>query len=91
MLAGLQMTAQCATGTINLAAVRPEASLPLTLRSGLPKNANLLWTRLDSDLTAGYKVELWGETRQDFSIQRALKQALDPHRTFSPGRFLGRL
>ena len=91
MLSGLRMTAHCASGTINLAADQPEPNLPPTLSSGLPKNANLLWIRLESELVGRHKVEIWGETRQDSTLQRALKQALDPRRTFSPGRFLGRV
>jgi FAD/FMN-containing dehydrogenase len=57
----------------------------------LPKDANVVWTRLDPALAAQEQIALFGETRAEFGLQRALKQALDPQDTFSPGRFLGKL
>ena len=37
------------------------------------------------------QVDVFGPTRPDFAIMRRLKEALDPQRTLSPGRFAGRL
>jgi glycolate oxidase FAD binding subunit len=42
---------------------------------------------------AAWKAELsvWGKPRGDRAIMRAVKQALDPHDIFNPGRFVGGL
>lgn len=89
LLPDVRMTAQCAVGTVNVASHNPDHALTLSLRSAVPRSANLLWTRIDAELARPQKLALWGETRQDFTLQRALKQSLDPLGTFSPGRFLG--
>jgi glycolate oxidase FAD binding subunit len=91
LLPTLRMTAQCAVGTLNVASPNPDPALTLSLRSAAPRSAHLLWTRIEPELSKPQKIALWGEARPDFVLQRALKQALDPKRTFSPGRFLGGL
>lgn len=42
---------------------------------------------------AGLKQELsiWGPTRQDFFLHRAIKEKLDPKRILNPGRFIGKI
>jgi glycolate oxidase FAD binding subunit len=87
-------TAHCATGIVSLAAIGPEVSEPppvQPLSQLLPREANLTWTRLNGDDTSLHDVDLWGRPRAEFAWHRALKQALDPKATFSPGRFYGRL
>lgn len=37
------------------------------------------------------RVPVFGEPRGDFFLHRSVKEKLDPHRIFSPGRFLGGL
>ena len=91
LLPDIRMTAQCGVGTLNVASANPDPVLTLSLRSAAPANAHLLWTRIERALASPQKIALWGETRQDFELQRALKQSLDPLATFSPGRFLGGL
>jgi len=91
LLPGLKMTAQCAVGTLNVATASPDRALTLSLRSAAPKDAHLLWTRIDPELANPQKIALWGQARQDFLLQRTLKQSLDPKNTFSPGRFVGGL
>jgi glycolate oxidase FAD binding subunit len=88
---GIRMTAQCAVGIINVVSSDPDPAMTLAIRSALPKSANLLWTRIEPELARPQKLALWGEARQDFVLQRALKQSLDPKNTFSPGRFVGGL
>jgi FAD/FMN-containing dehydrogenase len=61
------------------------------VRSCLPDRANCVWTRIAADLCARENVAVWGEPREDFALQRALKRSLDPRGTFSPGRFVGRM
>ena len=46
---------------------------------------------MDLALDTAHDVAVWGTNRPDFALQRAMKQALDPANTFSPGRFLARL
>jgi len=89
LLPSLRMTAQCAVGTLNVASPSPDHALTLSLRSAAPSDANLLWMRIEPALARPQKIALWGETRQDFVLHRALKTALDPLATFSPGRFFG--
>jgi glycolate dehydrogenase FAD-binding subunit len=36
-------------------------------------------------------VDIWGATGDDFEVMRKLKEAWDPNRVLSPGRFVGRL
>lgn len=85
----LFLTAHVATGLVSLAATDSDASLIPKVKTLLPPNAHLVWQRLEGvDIEA---VEVWGATREDFALQRALKQTLDPQNTFSPGRFVGRL
>ncbi|HZP84216.1 MAG TPA: FAD-binding oxidoreductase [Chthonomonadaceae bacterium] len=88
-LPALFLTAHVATGLVFLAATASDASLLPKVKTLLPPNAHLVWQRLEGvDREA---VEVWGATREDFALQRALKQTLDPKDTFSPGRFVGRL
>jgi glycolate oxidase FAD binding subunit len=37
------------------------------------------------------RLDVWGETRDDFAVMRKIKETLDPKGTLSPGRFLSRL
>ncbi len=91
LLPNVRMTAQCAVGTVNVASTSSDNALTLSLQSAAPKTAHLLWTRIDPKLVRSQKLALWGETRQDFVLQQALKRSLDPKETFSSGRFLGGL
>ncbi len=93
-LPGLSLTAHCATGTVALAATNPVPSpvnIVNLLKEALPQGANLTWIRLDGDFPGRESIALWGVPREDFRLQRALKQSLDPKNTFSPGRFLAGL
>ena len=38
-----------------------------------------------------HDIDVFGDVRSDFAIMKRLKEEFDPHRTLSPGRFLGRL
>ncbi len=87
----LRLTAHCATGILSLAATDSDLSLVNRVDGLLRNGANLVWTRLDADPAACDTVAIWGQTREDFALHRALKQTFDPRATFSPGRFLGRL
>jgi glycolate oxidase FAD binding subunit len=84
-------TAHCATGIVSLAAPVPEPAPVPQLSQMLPPDAALVWTRLNGNDAAMQDVDLWGKPRPEFALHRALKQALDPKATFSPGRFYGRL
>jgi glycolate oxidase FAD binding subunit len=86
----LRLTAHCGIGTLSLAADTPSLAAASQVQAALPAGANLVWTRLDGDLAAVEHIAIWGETREDFRLQRALKQSLDPNGTFSPGRFPGK-
>jgi len=85
------LTAHCATGTISLAATIRVPSLVPKVRAMLPPNANLVWTRLDKEIAGSEDADRWGARQEEFFLQEALKRALDPKGTFSPGRFLGRI
>ena len=85
----LALTAQCASGSLTLTA--EDASLVKLIDALRPKEANRVWIRIEAGLVEQETVAVWGETREDFTLQRALKRALDPKGTFSPGRFLGKI
>ena len=87
----IRATVHCASGIVSLAAHDNAPETVRRVKTLLPKDANVVWTRLDPALAAQEQIALFGETRAEFGLQRALKQALDPHDTFSPGRFLGKL
>lgn len=87
----LQVTAQCAVGMLNIASTSHDPSLAAALRSAVPNGAQVRWMRIDPEVAREQQMAIWGETRADFAIQRALKQSLDPKATFSPGRFVCRL
>jgi len=87
----LLCTADCAIGVISIAAPDPDPAPVPRLLQLLPADANLVWTRLDSNDPSGVTVDRWGKPRSEFELHRALKKAIDPAATFSPGRFLGRL
>jgi glycolate oxidase FAD binding subunit len=90
VLPSVSLTAHCMTGLLSLTA-DPAVVAPATLRAVLPADANLIWTRLDENTPGREEIAIWGETRGEFFLHRALKQAVDPKNTFSPGRFFGRL
>lgn len=87
----LKFTLHCATGIVNLMSTEFDPAILSQVRSLVPHSANILWTHLDSSLVALEDIPLWGVKREDFLLQRSLKQALDPKATFSPGRFVGRI
>ena len=93
-LPNLQLTADLAIGIIHFAANEPGPDFVQTIVSAVPDTANLRWTRIDADTADGIgvgRLNLWGETRETTLLQAALKQAIDPSGTFSPGRFVGRI
>ncbi len=59
------------------------------LQRSIPQGGHLVWTRLPPVLKA--EIDVWGAPRADFALMRGIKRTLDPHRLFSPGRFIGRL
>lgn len=87
----IRITAQPAVGTINLAGDSLDTAKFETIRRAISAETNVRWIRIDPNFSARHDVAIWGETRPDIALQRALKQALDPARTFSPGRFSGRI
>lgn len=90
-LPGLSLTAHCASGIINFAFDQTEDTSIVQVHAAVPSGANLLWTRLDAEIQNRESAVVWGESREDAKLQRALKTALDPKSTFSPGRFIGKL
>ncbi len=93
-LPGIQLTADIAMGIIHFAAREPGTDFVQTIVNATPASANLRWIRVDpapSDSSGATGLNVWGETRQSTALQAALKQAIDPNGTFSPGRFVGRL
>lgn len=87
----IRATVHCASGIVSLAANDVGADTVRKVKTLLPKDANVVWTRLDAELGAQEQIALFGETRAEFRLHQALKKSLDPHATFSPGRFLGKL
>ncbi|CCW34135.1 FAD/FMN-dependent dehydrogenase [Chthonomonas calidirosea] len=88
----LQVTADCACGIVEIAAAAPELLSPKRVRELLPSpRTRLIWTRLDPITPELEDTERWGHLGADFPLQKLLKQSLDPHNTFSPGRFIGHL
>ena len=87
----IRATVHCASGIVTLSANDMTAGTVRKLKTLLPKDANVVWTRLDAELAAQEQIALFGETRAEFGLQSALKKSLDPRDTFSPGRFLGKL
>ena len=87
----IRATVHCASGIVSLSANESAADTVRRVKTLLPKDANVVWTRLDASLAEQENIALFGETRAEFGLHRALKQSLDPQGTFSPGRFLGKL
>ena len=95
-LPGIHLTADCALGIVHFAALRGDAAFFQTLTGMVPASANLLWTRLDpatqdDSVRAIQALNVWGNGGEGAALQRALKRAIDPKNTFSPGRFVGNL
>ena len=93
-LLNLHLTADLAIGIIHFAANEPGPDFVQTLVNAVPDTANLRWTRINADTAerlGANHLNLWGETRETTLLQAALKQAIDPVGTFSPGRFVGRI
>ena len=87
----IRATVHCASGIVSLSANDVTSDTVRRVKTLLPKDANVVWTRLDAALAEQEKIALFGETRAEFGLQQALKKALDLRNTFSPGRFLGKL
>ncbi len=88
---GLAVTADCALGTLSIDSPHADTALVRSLAKAFPAEANLLWMRLPAELREQEKISVWGAVRGEFFLHRALKTSLDPHNTFSPGRFHGRI
>ncbi|MCW3051047.1 MAG: FAD/FMN-containing dehydrogenase, partial [Chthonomonadales bacterium] len=87
----IRATVHCASGIVSLSANDVTPDTVRRVKTLLPKDANVVWTRLDAILAEQEKIALFGETRAEFGLQQALKKSLDPRNTFCPGRFLGKL
>jgi glycolate oxidase FAD binding subunit len=87
----IRATVHCASGIVSLSANEITVATVRKVKTLLPKEANIVWTRLDPALAEQEDIALFGETRGEFALHRALKKSLDPRDTFSPGRFLGKL
>ena len=84
--ANLSLTADSMAGTVSFATQTGSAEFIPRLLQAVPNDGAIVWLRAE-----GGTMARWGETRQDFVLQRTLKQALDPAGIFSPGRFIGKL
>lgn len=87
----LFITVDCATGIIHLASNNINDLLPSHLDTILPSTAHSVWSKVDPSYPDIDSVMIWGRLQEDFPLQRALKQKLDPDGLFSPGRFIGKL
>lgn len=87
----LDMTVQCAVGTVAFVCSAPVSDTLMRVLAAVPADAHCVLTRLDAELAESTDVERWGTGRAEQRLHRALKEALDPLQTFSPGRFIGRL
>ena len=58
-------------------------------RHALPASASVVVEAASPEVKQ--QVDVFGPVRGDFAIMRRLKDQFDPHRTLSPGRFVGRL
>lgn len=63
------------------------AGLRRRLEAAAAGKGYLTWTEVPADLKTG--LDVWGGPGAGHALMRGLKQALDPSRLFSPGRFLG--
>lgn len=90
-LGGVRLLADCSVGILHVSVPEADGSRIEAIRSALPPRSNCLWLHLPPDAPEAIMHSLWGEKREDAPLHRALKQTLDPHNTFSPGRFYNRL
>ncbi len=90
-LPGSRLIVQCSTGIISLTVNEADADTVRRVKALVPKEANVVWTHLAADLAPQEDIARFGEIRGEFALHHALKLALDPKGTFSPGRFLGKL
>lgn len=80
----------CSTGITKLSFNCANDEMFKTVKSLIPADANVVWTRLGAD-RAKAGIARFGDTRKEFALHRSLKLALDPKSTFNPGRFFGGL
>ncbi len=90
-LPDIRVTVHCASGIVFLSAHNVSAETVRSVKTLLPKDANVVWTRLETEIAVQEKIAFFGENPAEFGLHRALKKSLDPRDTFSPGRFLGKL
>ena len=88
---GILLTALAGTGSVSLGMSECDLLRMKAVADALPKEANLVWTKLERELAKSSGIDVWGAKRGEFLIHQSLKQALDPDRRFSPGRFYGGL
>lgn len=88
---GLRLTASCMNGIINITLLNDQEDGFQQLCKAIPHHANVVWQKLPRNFVESLQIAIWVEKRPDFRIHKAIKQSLDPQRTFSPGRFVGQL
>jgi hypothetical protein len=86
---GAQLRADCAVGTIHLALDQADPTAVDSELKAITSLYTCVWTRLNAGDTKTHSVPLSGIGKDDRQLQKALKAALDPKDTFSPGRFPG--
>lgn len=81
--------ADCTVGVLHCSLTRVDGTTSSAITSALPIGANCAWTSAEMDFDADSTsiTAQRGARREDLQLQRALKTALDPKNTFSPGRF----
>jgi glycolate oxidase FAD binding subunit len=77
-----------------LYAVLPGATVPALqalIREANDLGGAAVLEAVPPGVRAAPDLDVWGPTRDDFPLMRALKAQFDPRGTLNPGRFLGRL
>lgn len=71
--------------------VAPDAAAPALdrLRRAAGDDGHVVVTRAPVSIKTS--LDVWGPTPSGFPLMRSLKEALDPHATLNPGRFVGGL
>jgi glycolate oxidase FAD binding subunit len=89
---GGEIRAQVSAGIIDILISDDRAvdkAVSILERASRPAG-HLIWPRLTESFRFAVS-DVWGPTRADYPLMRAMKSALDPQNLFSPGRFVGGL
>ncbi|MDE2125626.1 MAG: FAD-binding oxidoreductase [Armatimonadetes bacterium] len=86
-----RLTVDAAVGTIECVIDAVSPANMAAAAGCTPAGGSILWRRCDTAVLKAAGLEPWALLGGHMRLHRSLKQQVDPHSTFSPGRFIGGL